>query len=197
MSNAGTALNTVEHVRQMWQRKISATTAEDDASMTEPLPKDLDTSRLDSTVRNFHSVTPYLFRGGQPGATGIKELAAAGIKTVVCLRWGKKTIAAEQAAVEAAGMRFISMPMYYWRLPGIDVTEQFLNLVDDKNNWPLFLHCFHGADRTGLLIAMFRITRQGWHVDHAYREMKALGFHRFRIRHFKWKLYQYAKALKV
>jgi tyrosine-protein phosphatase SIW14 len=157
----------------------------------------LDVSRLPSAVRNFHEVTPFLFRGGQPGHEGIVELANAGMKTVICLRWGPKTIAAEKAAVEAARMHFISIPMYYWRLPGIEVTAQFLELVDDEKNWPLFVHCFHGADRTGLLIAMYRITRQGWHVDDAYKEMKQCGFHRFRIRHFKWKLYQYARALKV
>jgi tyrosine-protein phosphatase SIW14 len=157
----------------------------------------LDTSNLNSTVRNFHEVTPFLYRGGQPGHEGITELANAGMKTIICLRWGAKTIAAEKAAVEAAGMKFISIPMYYWRLPGIDVTAQFLELVDNEQNWPLFVHCFHGADRTGLLVAMYRITRQSWHVDDAYKEMKACGFHRFRIRHFKWKLYQYARALTV
>lgn len=149
-----------------------------------------------SSVRNFHEVIPFLYRGGQPGAQGIAELARAGIKTVVCFRWGAKVIAAEKAAVEAAGMRFISIPMYYWRLPGLDVTEQFLDLVDDETTWPLFAHCLHGADRTGLIMAMFRMTRQHWHVDTAYGEMKRLGFHRFRIRHFKWNLYQFSRALR-
>jgi tyrosine-protein phosphatase SIW14 len=148
------------------------------------------------TIRNFHEVTPFLYRGGQPGAEGIAELARAGIKTVVSFRWGHKTIAAEKAAVEAAGMKFVSIPMYYWQLPGIASTEQFLSIVDDRDNWPVFAHCFHGADRTGLVIAMYRITHQNWHVDDAYREMKRLGFHRFRIRHFKWALYRFAAQIE-
>lgn len=146
-------------------------------------------------IRNFHEATPWLYRGGQPTAEGLLLLKETGIKTVVSFRWGQKTIAAEKAAVESLGMKFISLPMYYWKLPGLEITEEFLAIVDDRSNWPMFVHCFHGADRTGLLMAIFRIKRQGWHVDDAYREMKDRGFHRFRIRHFKWKLYQYARSL--
>lgn len=169
---------------------------EEKAFMEDEIMSDARKLILAQGIRNFHEVTPWLYRGGQPTGEGLELLKNAGIKTVVSFRWGKKTIAAEQAAVEKLGMKFISLPMYYWRLPGLEITEEFLSIVDDRSNWPLFVHCFHGADRTGLLLAIFRIKRQSWHVDEAYREMKAKGFHRFRIRHFKWKLYQYARSLR-
>jgi tyrosine-protein phosphatase SIW14 len=152
--------------------------------------------QLPKNIRNFHQVTPFLYRGGQPGADGIAELAQCGFKTVVSFRWGKKTIAAEKAAVEAAGMTFISIPMYYWNLPEINSIEQFLTIIEDAANCPVFAHCFHGADRTGLVMAMFRVTQQNWHADEAYREMKRLGFHRFRMRHFKWTLYRFAAQIE-
>jgi tyrosine-protein phosphatase SIW14 len=163
--------------------------------MQEPLITDEKIGRLRSTVRNFHEVTPFLYRGGQPGKEGYLALAESGIKTVISLRWGKKIVKAEKEAVQSLGMNFISMPLCYWKAPDISECEQFLQIVDKKANWPIFIHCFHGSDRTGLLIAMYRLTRQEWKVDDAYREMKDCGFHRFRIRHFKWRLYQFARKL--
>lgn len=163
--------------------------------MQEPLITDEQMGRLRSTVRNFHEVTPFLYRGGQPGKEGYIALAESGIKTVISFRWGKKIIKAEKEAVHSLGMQFISMPLCYWKAPDIEECEQFLQVVDREANWPVFIHCFHGSDRTGLLIAMYRLTRQHWRVDDAYQEMKACGFHRFRIRHFKWRLYQFARKL--
>ncbi|MBX9568790.1 MAG: dual specificity protein phosphatase family protein [Candidatus Obscuribacterales bacterium] len=163
--------------------------------MQEPLISAEQMGRLQASVRNFHEVTPFLYRGGQPGKDGYKALAEAGIKTVISFRWGKKIVKTEKEAVQSLGMTFISMPLCYWKAPDIKECEQFLQIVDAEKNWPVFVHCFHGSDRTGLLVAMFRLTRQSWKVDDAYVEMKKCGFHRFRIRHFKWHLYKFARKL--
>lgn len=163
--------------------------------MHKPLISDTQIELLKTSVRNFHEVTPFLYRGGQPGRSGYEALAAAGTKTVISFRWGKKIVQTEREAVESLGMKFISMPLCYFKTPNIEDCEQFLQVVDECENWPVFVHCFHGSDRTGLLIAMFRLTRQKWKVDDAYKEMKECGFHRFRIRHFKWRLYQFAGKL--
>lgn len=144
-------------------------------------------------VRNFHQVEPWLMRGGQPTAEGFKRLADMGIKTVVCLRWGPALIEAEKKMVEALGMKFVSIPLNYWNLPTTKVIDQFFDLIDDPANHSLYVHCFHGADRTGLLCAIYRMARNGYSFEDAYREMKACGFHRFRIRHFKWWLREYAE----
>lgn len=144
-------------------------------------------------IKNFHQVTSYLYRGGQPGHEGFNWLAENGIKTVVSFRWGAKINQAERKAVEAAGMKYISMPLNYWNLPTQAVIDSFLVLVDEEQNHPMYVHCLHGADRTGVLVATFRMARMNWTVDEAYKEMKACGFHRFRLRHFKWILYQYAR----
>lgn len=148
---------------------------------------------IKSTIRNFHQVNPWLYRGGQPTKDEIQALAESGMRTVICLRWGKKLIDAEKAAVESVGMEFISLPMYYWNVPSQDALEDFLKIIDARASGAVFVHCLHGADRTGFLLAMYRITRDKWTVHDAYKEMKRLGFHRFRVRHFKWMLYHYAK----
>lgn len=163
--------------------------------MQEPLLGPSEKDQLRSSIRNFHEVTPFLYRGGQPGREGYKALAEAGVKTIISFRWGKKIVKTEMEAVQSLGMTFISMPLCYWKTPNVNDCEQFLKIVDDDKNWPVFVHCFHGSDRTGLLVAVFRLTRQQWKVDDAYKEMKECGFHRFRIRHFKWRLYQFARKL--
>lgn len=144
-------------------------------------------------IKNFHMVKPWLYRGGQPGAEGIKALSRLGIKTVVSFRWGRNTIKAEEAGVASEGMSFISMPLNYWNMPTPDVIDRFLSILDNDENHPIFIHCFHGSDRTGLLMAIYRMARDSWTVDEAYREMKRYGFHRFRIRNFKWMLWSYAR----
>jgi len=144
-------------------------------------------------IRNFRRVTPWLFRGGQPGAEGIETLKNIGVKTVINLRFGKRTINAEREPVEAAGMTFVTLPLSYWFLPNEQTIADFLAILDDQSAHPVFVHCLHGKDRTGLLVAMFRVARQGWKVEDAYKEMKMCGFHRFRIRNFKWMLWRFAR----
>lgn len=148
----------------------------------------------DVSIRNFYEVEPYLFRGGQPGADGFRALKDMGVKTVICLRWGTKIIAAEKQAVEQLGMRFVSIPLNYWNLPSQETIDQFLALIDDSSNHPVYVHCFHGSDRTGILLAIFRMFRQGWSFNQSYEEMRKFGFHRFRLQNFKWWLRKFSRA---
>lgn len=145
-------------------------------------------------IRNFSQVEPYLFRGGQPVKEGFFALKEMGVRTVISLRWGKKVIAAEKAAVEDLGMKFISIPLNYWNLPKQETVDMFLALIDDEANHPIYVHCFHGSDRTGILLAIFRMFRQGWSFSQSYDEMRKFGFHRFRLQNFKWWLRKFSRA---
>lgn len=142
-------------------------------------------------VRNVWKVNAGLWRGGQPDEEGLLELKRLGIKTVLCLRFRTSIIDWERSACEKVGLQFISMPLNYTTLPRAPHIERFFNLVDDASNQPVYVHCYHGSDRTGLMLGIFRIARDGWTVQQAYSEMKACGFHRFRIRPFKWWLWKY------
>lgn len=116
-----------------------------------------------------------------------------GVKTVLSLRCGKRGSTIEKSATEQAGMRYENIPLSYWKVPTEATIDRFLELMDDPKNHPVFVHCFHGADRTGLLVATYRISRQGWTFQESYDEMKRCGFHRFGVRHFKWVLWLYAQ----
>lgn len=144
-------------------------------------------------ISNFHQVSPRLYRGGQPNEKGFVALSELAVKTVVCLRWRKRRVESERLIVEGLGMRFVSIPLNYWSLPGHDHVRQLLEIVDDQANHPVFIHCFHGADRTGVMVAMYRILRHDWSLQEAYKEMRACGFHRFVTAHFKLALWRLAR----
>jgi protein tyrosine phosphatase (PTP) superfamily phosphohydrolase (DUF442 family) len=82
--------------------------------------------------------------------------------------------------VEALGMRYVALttgltPFGIGGGLGADVVKRFFEIVDDEASGPVFLHCRRGADRTGTLVAMYRIARQGWSVQAAYDEARASG----------------------
>ena len=55
--------------------------------------------------------------------------------------------------------------------------NQILSALADTNNFPIFIHCHHGQDRTGLIIGLYRVEAQGWAPAKAYQEMLVNGFH--------------------
>ncbi len=144
-----------------------------------------------SHVRNLWKVNDGLWRGGQPDEEGFRELQKMGIKTVICLRFRTSLIDWERGVCEKLGLQFLSIPLNYTTTPRSPQIERFFDMVDEATNQPVYVHCYHGSDRTGLMLGIFRIARDGWTFKDAYIEMKACGFHRFRIRPFKWCLSQY------
>jgi protein tyrosine/serine phosphatase len=144
-------------------------------------------------VSNFHRVNDSLYRGGQPDAQSLAALGALPVRTIVSLRWRKQRIESERALAENLGLRFVSIPLNYWTLPSDASVQAFLKVMDDESNHPVYIHCFHGADRTGVLVAMYRILREHWTLHEAYNEMRACGFHRFSTAHFKLALWRLAR----
>jgi tyrosine-protein phosphatase SIW14 len=130
---------------------------------------------------NFHQVNEHLYRGAQPQAGGMKELAARGIKTVINLRGPDEGTRAEEAEAESAGLRYYSVPLPGFGRPRDEQVEKVLALIDDAKNWPVFVHCHHGEDRTGTIIAVYRISREGWTVEQAKKEAKHYGMSRFQF----------------
>jgi protein tyrosine phosphatase (PTP) superfamily phosphohydrolase (DUF442 family) len=125
-------------------------------------------------VPNSGKVTTTLFRGAQPTREGFTTLAASGIAIVVDLRFeGDRD--AERRAVTQAGMEYVGMP-WSCHFPRDSVTAQFLQFVRANPERKIFVHCEHGVDRTGLMIATYRMAEQGWTPEQARREMVAYGF---------------------
>lgn len=132
---------------------------------------------LSQVVPNFGVVTPFLLRGGQPSQQGFEALKAAGVKTVINLRDGKKDIQNEKAAVEALGMKSVSIPLSVFKSVKPDDMERFLKIVNDPQQQPVFMHCRQGQDRCGTMVGIYRLTQQNWGASQAYKEMLKYGFH--------------------
>ena len=126
-------------------------------------------------IPNFHTVTPFLYRGAEPTTPGLETLQKWGMKTVIDLLIAPKTVAAEREQVERMGMRFINLPM-----SGDPPTEAqiqtFLKTVTDSASQPVFVHCQHGADRTGTMVGIYREQVEHWSYERAAKEMKQYGF---------------------
>lgn len=131
-------------------------------------------------VPNFHQVDPHIYRGGQPSERGLESLSKLGIKTVVDLREGGSHTAAERRAVEALGMMYVSIPMNGFRAPSDQQVARVLALFDTPGSagWPVFVHCRRGADRTGTVVACYRIAHGRWDNNKALTEAKLHGMSR-------------------
>ena len=127
-------------------------------------------------IANFHEVEEGFFRGGQPDEKGIEALKTLGIQTVISFRNEKKIIEWERELVEKNGMSFISIPLTWRKGPTDEKVHYFLNIVSQPDRRPLFIHCREGRDRTGAMVALYRIAWQRYPIEEAYREAKHFGF---------------------
>ncbi len=122
-------------------------------------------------VPNLYRVSPTLYRSAQPRGNSLRDLSALGINTVVSLRvfrWAARSARDE-------GLTYVHIPMTAWNPEYADVVR-FLKVVSDVRHAPVLVHCRRGADRTGFMVAIYRIVVQGWSKADAVEEMTAGGF---------------------
>lgn len=126
-------------------------------------------------LSNVAMVSPALYRGAQPDAAGYGRLDSMGVKTVISFR---NFLTSGDRAV-AAGLDYVSIPIYASigsSAPTDQQVAQFFAIVLDPARQPVFMHCRHGEDRTGVMAALYRIECDGWTNDEAIAEMQAFGF---------------------
>lgn len=128
-------------------------------------------------VDNFARVSDMLYRGAQPSNLAYNELKNIGVSVIVDFRDEKPEIAKEKASVEADGMQFISLPWSGRSIPTHDEVITFLNLMRDTQGKKVFVHCKEGRDRTGTMVALYRITFSHWSVAQALEEMHEFKYH--------------------
>ncbi|MEK6288275.1 MAG: tyrosine-protein phosphatase [Acidobacteriota bacterium] len=125
-------------------------------------------------ISNFGCINENLFRGAQPNGSDYRDLAAMGVKTVIDLQNdGDRN---EPQMVEAAGMKYYKIGLSDSSWPSPEKTEQFLRIVNDPANQPVFIHCHGGRHRAGIMTAVYRMYHDGWNADRAYAEMKQYDF---------------------
>jgi tyrosine-protein phosphatase SIW14 len=138
-------------------------------------------------LEHFHKVRAGLYRGGHPSTAGVAFLKKIGIKTIVDLEIGDFieatpwSIASELSDAKAQNIKVLRYPMSAFE-PAVSssfdhMIDTIMTKLDDVSLMPIYVHCAHGQDRTGLVIGLERVIDEGWTPKAAHDEMLQLGFH--------------------
>lgn len=122
-------------------------------------------------VRNFGEVTPTLYRGGQPTSEGFEALAHMGIAIIVDTGRSKR----DERLIKNLGMTYVSLP-WYCPFPKDRVFARFIEITRENAGKKIFVHCRLGDDRTGMMIAAYRMAVGHWTAKEAMEEMHEFGY---------------------
>ena len=125
-------------------------------------------------IKNFGQMDDRFYRGARPEAEDYKALAELGIKTIIDLTDNSREY--EQPAVEAAGLRYINIPMVDKSYPSMTQVNEFLKVVDDPETGKFYVHCAGGRHRTGVVGAVYRFQKDNWNLDQVMAEMMQYEF---------------------
>lgn len=121
---------------------------------------------------NLFRVTPTLYRSAQLGKADVAELKALGIKSVVGLR----AFHSDDDWLRHSGIKENRIKIYTWAVDDANIVAALKAIRAAEQEGPVLLHCWHGADRTGLVTAMYRLLYQGWNKAQALDEMQNGGY---------------------
>lgn len=140
---------------------------------------------------DFFQVNDWLYRGGDPTKSLIPQMKTANIKTVISLRHRESIQKAEREFLDPLGMDLIQVPMTYQTLSEEEIHAAMEAIASGEKN--IYVHCDHGKDRTGVVIAAHRVINEGWAWEDARREMIVMGFHPYRYHLMEMHLKNYLK----
>jgi hypothetical protein len=131
--------------------------------------------RVTHGIPNFEQVSPNVWRGGQPSMEGWDYLKTLGVQRVLKLNEGDE----DRMPANSRDMWVTSPAISLERQLGIgNIPLSELEFDADLMEQGGFVHCEHGQDRTGLVVAIYRVRIQGWPVERAEKEMLDHGFHK-------------------
>jgi protein tyrosine/serine phosphatase len=126
-------------------------------------------------ISNFGQMDERFYRGARPKDRDFQALAALGVKTIIDLTDNSREY--EQPAVEAAGLRYVNIPIEDKSYPSAEIVNAFLKVVDDPATGKFFVHCAGGRHRTGIMAAVYRFNHDHWNFEQAYAEMLQYDFY--------------------
>jgi protein tyrosine/serine phosphatase len=129
-------------------------------------------------ILNFGKISDALYRGAQPDAPGLTNLAKLGIKLIINLRMTNDLWAPEESLARAQGLLYTNIPLRGLGRPTDTQIRSILALIQTAPG-PVFVHCQHGCDRTGTVVACYRIQHDKWNSDAALDEAVRYGISRF------------------
>jgi len=135
-----------------------------------------DASSAVEDIPNLFKMNDNLYRGGRVTPAGMKQLKKMGVTTILNVENDEEAMATDKKLAAANGLRYISIPFETFKKPSDAKVDTVLKLLQDRSLGPIYLHCKHGRDRTGMLMGLYRVFVDGWHPKAAYKEMKDRGF---------------------
>jgi protein tyrosine/serine phosphatase len=185
----------MKHLASLWLTAVIASPvlaqdiAEPAAAAAPTRPSQWAEPMVIEGVPNLHRLSPTLYRSEQPTALGMKNLEKLGIRTVINLRHFNH----DDDEVKGTSLRTERVKILTWRIGDKHVIE-VMRMLRKTENGPFLIHCQHGADRTGLMSAMYRILEQDWTPDDALKELVDGGYGY----HSMWKnIVRYVRSVDV
>lgn len=132
-------------------------------------------------IDRFYEVSPGIYRGARPGYAGVKSLSQMGVKTILNIDDEDAEIIEERAISNDLGIEMISVPLTPFWTPDDQDIDLILATLADTSKQPIFVHCEHGRDRTGLVVGLYRVLYEGWEPEDAYEEMIDKGFRKILV----------------
>lgn len=129
----------------------------------------------------FQQVNEKLYRSGQPRAGGLVRLRELGINTIINLRGTSKTTRAEEAEARAQGFNYFNVALPNWGRPKDTRVERIIALIAAPENGKVLVHCKDGVDRTGMIVAIYRMTHDGRSGNDALVEAERSGMRRIQF----------------
>jgi protein tyrosine/serine phosphatase len=125
-------------------------------------------------ILNFGKIDERIYRGARPDDTSLATLQKLGVKTIIDLRMPGEVWKLEGADALARGIFYTNVPLPGFSRPADAQMQKLLGMLDTLPG-PIFVHCQHGCDRTGTLIACYRIRHAQWPASKALKEAKDYG----------------------
>lgn len=125
---------------------------------------------------NFYQIDTDVFRSEQPDQALKSLLTQYQIGTVINLRSRHD----DPQFLDANEFELVHLPIHTWAINRQDMLDVMQHIQHAKQQQQkVLLHCYHGSDRTGASVAMYRIIFQHWPIENAVKEMKygGYGFH--------------------
>lgn len=147
---------------------VSVTATAQDATSYTELPR-------------FQQVNEKLYRSAQPREGGLKRLHELGITTIINLRGASKRTRAQEAEAHALGLNYFTVSLPNWGRPKDARIARILEIIAAPESGRVLIHCRSGVDRTGMIVALYRMQTEGWTTNDALAEAERNGMRRIQF----------------